>query len=98
VGGFAGDAGQGGGVKNRRFDEPTFVFDLAGDKTQRAADRSLDEFGPFDAESFTPKRPLIAVATRGSLKGTVETFISSFLNDVPTAGRQYPRPGSMAGT
>jgi hypothetical protein len=83
VGGLAGDCGQGGGVKNRLFDEPTFVFDPAGDKTHRSADRGLDEFGPFDSESFTPKRPLIAVVTPSFLKGTVETFISSFLNGVP---------------
>lgn len=86
VGGLAGDGGQGGGVKNRLFDEPTFVFDPAGDKTHRSADRGLDEFGPFDSESFTPKRPLIAVVTPTFLKGTVETFISSFLNGVPGGG------------
>jgi hypothetical protein len=86
VGGLAGDGGQDGGVKNRLFDEPTFVFDPAGDKTHRSADRGLDEFGPFDAESFTPKRPLIAVVTPSFLKGTVETFVSSFLSGVPGGG------------
>jgi hypothetical protein len=86
VGGLVGDGRQGGGVKNRLFDEPTFVFDPAGDKTHRLADRGLDEFGPFDAESFTPKRPLIAVVTPSFLKGTVETFISSFLSGVPGGG------------
>ena len=65
-------------MKSRRFDEPTFVFDLAGDKKHRCPDRGLDAFGPFDSEGFTPKRPSIAVVTPSSLKGTVETFISSF--------------------
>jgi hypothetical protein len=71
------------GVRSRRFDEPTFVFDLAGDKKHRFPDNGLDEFGPFDSEGFTPKRPSIAVVTPKFLKGTVETFISSFLNGVP---------------
>jgi hypothetical protein len=73
-------------VKSRRFDEPTFVFDLAADKKHRYPDKGLDAFGPFDSEGFTPKRPVIAVVTPSSLKGTVETFISSFLNGVPGAG------------
>ena len=86
VGGVAGDGGRGGGVRSRLFDEPTFVFGPAGDKIHRSADRGLDEFGPFDAESFSPKRPLIAVVSPGFLKGTVETFISSFLSGVPGGG------------
>ena len=59
------------------------MFDPAGDKTRRYADRGLDEFGPFDSEGFTPKRPSIAVVTPAAFKGTVETFISSFLDGVP---------------
>lgn len=83
VGSPVGLDGTGPRVKSRRFDEPTFVFDLAGDKKHRYPDKGLDEFGPFDSEGFTPKRPSIAVVTPSSLKGTVETFISSFLNGVP---------------
>jgi Piwi domain len=69
-------------VVGRRIGEPVFVFDPAGDKTRRYADKGLDEFGPFDSEGFTPKRPSIVVVTPASFKGTVETFISSFLRGV----------------
>jgi hypothetical protein len=85
VGGPAGLDADGPRVKGRRFDEPTFVFDLAADKKHRYPDKGLDAFGPFDSEGFTPKRPCIVVVTPSSLKGTVETFISSFLNGVPGA-------------
>ena len=50
-------------VAARRIGEPVFVFDPAGDKTRRYADKGLDEFGPFDSEGFTPKRPSIVVVT-----------------------------------
>ena len=56
---------------------------MPADKKHRYPDKGLDVFGPFDSEGFTPKRPSIAVVTPSSLKGTVETFISSFLNGVP---------------
>lgn len=86
VGGPAGLDADGPRIRSRRFDEPTFVFDLAADKKHRYPDKGLDAFGPFDSEGFTPKRPSIVVVTPSSLKGTVETFISSFLNGVPGAG------------
>jgi hypothetical protein len=69
-------------VRSRPIDEPTFVFDPAGDKTRRSADRGLNEFGPFDSEGFTPKRPSIVVVAPASFKGTVETFINSLLHGI----------------
>jgi hypothetical protein len=86
VGAPAGLDGTSTRVNSRRIGEPVFVFDPAMDKTRRYADQGLDEFGPFDAEGFTPKRPSIVVVTPASFKGTVETFISSFLRGVPGAG------------
>src|SRR5260221_2530463 len=47
----------------RKFPAPEFVFDPAGNKTDRWHDRGLEEFGPFDAESFGVKRPNIVVVT-----------------------------------
>ena len=70
-------------VKSRRLAEPTFVFGPGGDKTHRSAARGLAEYGPFDSEVFTPKRPLIAVVTPAAFKGTVETFMEGFVNGVP---------------
>ena len=70
-------------LKSRRLAEPTFEFAPSGGKTSRSATRGLDEHGPYDSESFTPKNPVIAVVTPAAFKGTAETFIRSFLNGVP---------------
>jgi Piwi domain len=72
-------------VTSRRVQEPTFVFDLGGDKTHRYPDRGLDEFGPFDAEAFTPKAPRIAVVTPRQFQGRVETFMHAFRAGIPGA-------------
>lgn len=70
-------------VAFHRYDAPTFQFDQAGDKTSRSADRGLDEYGPFDVEFFTKKKPTIAVVTLRQHKGLVENFMAKFLNGVP---------------
>jgi Piwi domain len=70
-------------LKSLRLAEPAFVFNPGGDKTHKNATRGLAEYGPFDSESFTPKRPSIAVVTPAAFKGTAETFMQSFLNGVP---------------
>jgi hypothetical protein len=72
-------------VYGRRLGEPTFVFDFGGDKTHQYPDRGLNEFGPFDSESFTPKAPRIAVVTPRQFRGTVEGFTSSFRGGVKGA-------------
>jgi len=36
-------------VSSTKFDEPIFVFDPGGDKTNRFAEKGLAEFGPFDS-------------------------------------------------
>ena len=70
-------------LKSRRLPEPTFEFAPGGGKTSRSATRGLDEHGPYDSESFTPKNPVIAVVTPAAFKGTAEMFIRSFLDGVP---------------
>lgn len=69
----------------RKFGAPTFVFDPAGSKTAWKQDKGLEEFGPFDAEFFTPKRPHIAVVTPDSFQGDVEVFLRKFKQGVPRA-------------
>jgi hypothetical protein len=73
------------GGEYRRFRSPTFVFDPASTKTAWSQDRGLEDFGPFDAEVFTPKRPHIAVVTPKSFQGDVEVFMRKFKQGVPNA-------------
>jgi len=48
-------------VPSRPLTEPTFVFDLSGNKTDPYPSTGLNRFGPYDGEGFTPKSPRIAV-------------------------------------
>ena len=70
-------------LKSRRIAEPTFEFAPGGGKTSKSAAHGLDEHGPYDSESFTPKNPVIAVVTPAAFKGSAEMFIRSFLDGVP---------------
>jgi len=74
------------GLRPTRFDEPTFVFDPGGDKSSRSAAKGLAEFGPFDSQFFTPRRPRIAVLTPRAFQGTVEEFMNAFRRGVPEGG------------
>lgn len=67
----------------RRFPSPRFVFDPASTKADSWHDRGLQEHGPFDAESFTTKRPTIAVVTPKDCQGDVEVFLRKFKDGVP---------------
>lgn len=65
-----------------RYQSPMFQFDQAGDKTDRTADRGLDEYGPFDVEFFSKKKPQLAVITPSAHKGVVENFMTKFLHGI----------------
>lgn len=69
----------------RRLRSPTFVFDPAGTKTAPSPDKGMKDFGPFDAEFFTPKRPRIAVVTPRAFQGDVEVFLRKFKQGIPNA-------------
>jgi hypothetical protein len=70
-------------VSSTRFRSPSYVFDPGGDKTDRSAQNGLVEFGPFDSEFFTPRRPKILVLTPRTFQGTVEVFMDQFRRGVP---------------
>lgn len=72
-------------IRSSRFDEPTFVFDPSGDKTSKSAAKGLAEFGPFDSQLFTPRRPRIVVVTPRAFQGNVEVFMNAFRQGVPDA-------------
>jgi Piwi domain len=65
-------------VTGRQLTEPTFVFDLGGGKTSPYPDHGLNNFGPYDSESFTPKTPHVLVIAPRQFQGRVETFIREF--------------------
>jgi hypothetical protein len=75
--------GGGSGLESAKFYEPMFVFDPGGDKTDKSAQKGLAEFGPFDSQFFTPRRPRIMVLTPRAFQGTVEVFMDRFRRGVP---------------
>ena len=69
----------------RKFPAPQFFFDPARTKSSGSYDRGLEEFGPFDAESFPTKRPRIVVITPQEYRGDVEVFLRRFKEGMPQA-------------
>jgi hypothetical protein len=70
-------------VPSRPLTEPTFVFDLSGNKTNPYPGTGLNRFGPYDGEGFTPKSPRIAVLAPRRFQGRVEELITSFRDGIP---------------
>ncbi len=66
----------------RKYRIPTFIFDPAKNKTHHWHDDGLNEYGPFDSESFAKKNPKLAIVVPKEYKGEVETFISAFKNGI----------------
>ena len=78
-----GDDPQQSRLPIRTLTEPTFIFDMAGDKTARYAESGLRQHGPFDRETFTPKTPHLVVVTPSGYRSAVEKFVRSFRDGVP---------------
>lgn len=72
-------------VPSRELIEPTFVFDLGGNKTDSYPSTGLNRFGPYDGEGFTPKSPRIAVLAPRKYQGRVEELITSFRDGIPNS-------------
>ena len=72
-------------VPSRQLTEPTFVFDLGGNKTDPYPSTGLNRFGPYDGEGFTPKSPRIAVLAPRQYQGRVEELITSFRDGIPNS-------------
>lgn len=90
----------GGGVRSQRLREPTFVFDLGGTSTAPFPEKGLKEFGPYDAESFTPKHPSIVVIAPRAYEGQVGDFIGKFRHGVkgsPRFGQGFVRKYNLTG-
>jgi hypothetical protein len=72
-------------VPSQPLTEPTFVFDLGGNKTDPYQTSGLNRFGPYDGGGFTPKSPRIAVLAPRKYQGRVEELITSFLDGIPNS-------------
>lgn len=71
----------------RKLTGTVFVFDPAGSKTSLLHDQGLEEYGPFDAEMFSKKRPTISVVTPAAYKGQAEVFLRLWKDGIPRSKR-----------
>ncbi|OBR49624.1 argonaute/piwi family protein [Paraburkholderia tropica] len=63
--------------------KPLLVFDPDGTRTDRWNERGLDQHGPYDRRSFTPKQLRIAVVCQAHHEGQVDAFLAKFLEGLP---------------
>lgn len=69
----------------RRQQRVSYVFDPARTKTDTWLNRGLQEHGPFDAEAFTTKRPIVCVICPADWRGEVELYLRQFRDGVPSS-------------
>lgn len=69
--------------KSVNLKQPTYIFNIHGDKTDTHPDKGLKTFGPYDSTIFTPKKPSIAVICNKNDRGTVTDFLEKFINGLP---------------
>lgn len=68
----------------RRLQEPSFIFDHAATKVQATyPDMGLNNFGPYDATTFTPKSPTIVALCLKSNRGAFTSFLANLRNGMP---------------
>jgi hypothetical protein len=63
-----------------------FVFHPNNECTHTWSDGGLEQFGPYDAEVFTPTQPRVCVVCQRDKKGQVETFLKKFSDGVGGSG------------
>ncbi len=70
--------------KHEVIQKPILVFDPSGSRTDIWNERGIDNHGPYDQRSFTPKQPRIAVICQAEAQGQVEQFLHKFLEGLPS--------------
>jgi hypothetical protein len=70
-------------LKTETIAKPLLVFNPGGTRTDRWNERGLDQHGPYDTRSFTPKQLRIAVICQAHLEGQVGEFLEKFLEGLP---------------
>ena len=69
--------------RTEAIQKPLLVFDPDGTRTDRWNERGLDQHGPYDRRSFTPKQLRIAVVCQAHYEGQVDAFLAKFLEGLP---------------
>lgn len=70
-------------LRTEKIQKPLLVFDPSGTRTDRWSERGLDQHGPYDHRSFTPKQLRIAVICQAHYEGQVDAFLAKFLDGLP---------------
>lgn len=70
-------------LRHKTLSKPLLVFDPDGTRTDRWNERGLDQHGPYDRRSFTPKQLRIAVVCQAHCEGQVDEFLAKFLDGLP---------------
>ena len=70
-------------LRTETIQKPLLVFDPSGTRTDRWNERGLDQHGPYDRRSFTPKQLRIAVFCQAHHEGQVDAFLAKFLDGLP---------------
>lgn len=69
--------------RTEAIQKPLLVFDPDGTRTDRWNERGIDQHGPYDRRSFTPKQLRIAVVCQAHYEGQVDAFLAKFLDGLP---------------
>ncbi len=83
LGVLAGSARDSWFFRSETIQKPHLVFDPSGTKTDRWNERGLDQNGPYDQRTFTPKQLRIAVVCQAAHEGQVDAFLAKFLDGLP---------------
>ena len=66
--------------------KPVFIFNPNNRQTNNWSDGGLQQFGPLDADVFTPKSPRVCVVCQRDKHGQVDAFLSKFREGIPATG------------
>jgi hypothetical protein len=69
--------------RSEAIGKPRLVFDPSGTKSDTWNERGLDQNGPYDQRTFTPKQLRIAVICQAVHEGQVDSFLGKFLDGLP---------------
>lgn len=75
--------------RTETIQKPSLVFDPSGTRTDRWNERGLDQNGPYDQRTFTPKKLRIAVVCQAPYEGQVDAFLAKFLDGLPDVKSGY---------
>jgi hypothetical protein len=63
--------------------KPTLVFDPSGTRKDDWNERGIKKNGPFDRQTFSPKKLRIAVVCQAKYEGQTDRFVAKFFDGMP---------------